>query len=35
MTQNDMSDEKLLVLIKKSHRYENVKLLKWMPEKVA
>ena len=35
MTQNDMSDEKLLVLIKKSHKYKNVKLLKWKSEKVA
>ena len=30
-----MSDAKLLVLLEKSPRYKNVKLLKWMSEKVV
>ena len=30
-----MSDAKLLVFFLKKHKYKNVKLLKWMSEKVA
>ena len=35
MTQKEIRDAKLLDFFTKKHKYSNVKLLKWMSEKVA